>query len=201
MSGGGTVDQRVTRTRQRLAQALMGLGRSRDIDDIGVQELARAAGVGRSTFYAHFADRDHFLAHAFAAMITACEDADRREGPTGDLLPVARIVAHIAGHDLFARRSGRSRAMGVMLEAGEDRLRQIAENNLASAAPALRPEERRQAAAFVAGAFIGQLRLWMRNEFRTAPETLIAAHRRLAAGALAAIQTSSSLPPRPVHVP
>ena len=55
------IDQRVARTRGRLAHALISLGQTRDIDDIRIGDLVRTAGVGRSTFYAHFEDRDDFL--------------------------------------------------------------------------------------------------------------------------------------------
>ena len=95
--------------------------------------------------------------------------------------------------------------MEVMFAAGEHSLRQIAETNLTSALPDLPPEERRQAAAFLAGAFIGQLRLWLQNDFRTTPQTLIVAHRRLTAGVLEALKAApiQSVPfaRKPAHVP
>lgn len=200
---GGT-DQRVARTRGRLAHALARLGQSQDLDDIRVGDLVRSAGVGRSTFYAHYVDRDDFLGRSFENMIAICDDMARREGLTGEILPVAHVVLHIAGNRIFAQRAGRSRAMAVMLVAGEGRLRRIAEANLETLAPHLPPEERRQAAAFLAGAFVGQLRLWMQNDLRTAPETLIAAHRRLTGGVLTALGAApAAFPPdrRPVHVP
>ena len=55
----------------------------------------------------------------------------------------------------------------------------------------------------LAGAFVGQLRLWMQNDLRTAPETLIAANRRLTAGVLDALEAPPMphLDRRPVHVP
>ena len=93
--------------------------------------------------------------------------------------------------------------METMLAAGEQRLRLIAATNLDAALPQVAAEERRQVAAFLAGAFVGQLRLWVQNDLRTAPQTLIAANRRLTAGVLDALRTA---PPqiydrRPAHVP
>ena len=168
-----------------------------------VGELARSAGVSRSTFYAHFKDRDDFLGRSFCGMIDICDALARREGMTADILPVAHVTHHIAGNLAFARSAGRSRAMEVMLAAGERRLRLIAEARLDEALPRIAPEERRQVAAFLAGAFVGQLRLWMQNDLRTAPETLVAANRRLTAGVLGALTIA---PPhlhdrRPAHVP
>lgn len=199
------IDQRVARTRGRLAHALISLGQTRDIDDIRVGDLVRTAGVGRSTFYAHFEDRDDFLGRAFAGMIGICDELARREGLIVDILPVAHVVMHIAGNAAFSRRVGPSRSMEIMFAAGERSLRQIAETNLAATLPDLPPEERRQAAAFLAGAFVGQLRLWLQNDFRTAPETLIVAHRRLTVGVVEALKAAPPQPSpfdrKPAHVP
>ena len=197
------MDQRVARTRGRLSHALMQLGRAQDLDSIRVGDLVRTAGVGRSTFYAHFQDRDDFLGRAFCGMIDVCDALARREGLADDILPVAHVTHHIAGNLAFARSAGRSRAMEVMLAAGEQRLRLIAGTNLDAALPRVAPEERRQVAAFLAGAFVGQLRLWLQNDLRTAPGTLVAANRRLTAGVLDALKAA---PPqfhdrRPAHVP
>lgn len=206
MSGNGSgMDERIARTRLRLAHALIALGRTRDLEDIRVGDLVKAAGVGRSTFYAHFRNRDDFLGQSFAGMIAACDSAARREGLSSDILPVAHVVMHIAGNDAFSRRVAPSRSMEVMLAAGERKLRLIAEANLEKLAAGLHPEERRQTAAFLAGAFIGQLRLWLQNDFRTAPETLIVSHRRLAAGVLGSITAAPPSPVpfdrKPAHVP
>lgn len=200
---GGT-DQRIARTRGRLARALIQLGQSQDLDQIRVGDLVRSAGVGRSTFYSHYVDRDDFLGRSFENMIALCDDQARREGMTLEVLPIAHVVMHIAGNRSFAQRAGPSRAMSVMLVAGEVRLRRIAEANLGAIAPTLAPEARRQAAAFLAGAFVGQLRLWIQNDLRTAPESLIATYRQLAAGVLTALGAAPAAFPhdrRPVHVP
>ena len=138
-------------------------------------------------------------------MIGVCDELARREGLTADILPVAHVVTHIAGNAAFSRRVGPSRSMEVMFAAGERSLRQIAETNLTAALPHLPPEERRQTAAFLAGAFVGQLRLWLQNDFRTAPQTLIVAHRRLTAGVIEALRAApaQSVPfdRKPAHVP
>lgn len=201
------VDQRVARTRGRLSHALIHLGQRQDIDSIRVGDLVKIAGVARSTFYAHFTDRDDFLGRSFCGMIDICDALARREGLAADILPVAHISHHIAGNLVFARGAGRSRAMEIMLAAGERRLRLIAETNLDAALPRVPPEERRQVAAFLAGAFVGQLRLWMQNDLRTAPENLVSANRRLTAGVIDVLAATTPQPlmhtqgRRPAHVP
>lgn len=52
------VDERTRRTRTRLSNALVALILEKPIDKLTVQEVLDRAGVGRSTFYLHFRDKD-----------------------------------------------------------------------------------------------------------------------------------------------
>jgi AcrR family transcriptional regulator len=61
---GASDDVRGRRSRDELAWALVALMRERPYDDIGVRDICERAGIGRSTFYAHFADKDDmFVRH------------------------------------------------------------------------------------------------------------------------------------------
>ena len=55
-------DRRILRTRDKLGDALIALMQEKDFDDITVQNVLDRAGVGRSTFYVHYRDKnDLFL--------------------------------------------------------------------------------------------------------------------------------------------
>jgi len=58
---GESDDVRARRSRDELAWALIDLMREKDYDAISVQDVCAQAGVGRSTFYTHFADKDEML--------------------------------------------------------------------------------------------------------------------------------------------
>jgi AcrR family transcriptional regulator len=61
---GDSEDARAVRTRAEIASALIGLMHEKGFDDISVQEICEKAAVGRSTFYAHFQDKDElFIRH------------------------------------------------------------------------------------------------------------------------------------------
>jgi AcrR family transcriptional regulator len=64
-------DRRVRRTRRMLQEALVELVVDRGYDRITVQDVLDRADVGRSTFYAHFRDKD--------ALFTSCFDDLREE--------------------------------------------------------------------------------------------------------------------------
>jgi AcrR family transcriptional regulator len=61
---GDSDDARAVRTRGELASALIALMHVKGFDDITVQNICERANVGRSTFYAHFQDKDElFIRH------------------------------------------------------------------------------------------------------------------------------------------
>jgi len=61
---GKSDDARGVRTRGELASALIALMHEKGFDDISVQAICERAKVGRSTFYAHFQDKDElFIRH------------------------------------------------------------------------------------------------------------------------------------------
>jgi AcrR family transcriptional regulator len=55
------VDERIRRTRNRLGNALVALILEKPIDKLTVQEVLGRAGVGRSTFYLHFRDKNNLF--------------------------------------------------------------------------------------------------------------------------------------------
>ena len=60
-----TSDRRVQRTRQLLKEALVSLILEKGYQKITVQDIIDRANVGRSTFYAHYRDKDDLLLSGF----------------------------------------------------------------------------------------------------------------------------------------
>lgn len=63
-------DPRAARTRAKLRQALLAECAEQPLEEIGVAALVRRAGVGRATFYVHYADLE-------ALAVDACADVVR----------------------------------------------------------------------------------------------------------------------------
>jgi AcrR family transcriptional regulator len=61
-------DRRVRRTRRALHEALIALVLERGYDRLTVQDVLDRADVGRSTFYAHYRDKDALLTATFDDM-------------------------------------------------------------------------------------------------------------------------------------
>jgi len=58
-------DRRVVRTRQLLQEALVSLILERGYDEVTVQDVLDRANLGRSTFYAHYRNKDDLLFSGF----------------------------------------------------------------------------------------------------------------------------------------
>lgn len=58
-------DRRVVRTRQLLRDALVSLILERGYDEVTVQDVLDRANLGRSTFYAHYRNKDDLLFSGF----------------------------------------------------------------------------------------------------------------------------------------
>ncbi|APU15877.1 MULTISPECIES: TetR/AcrR family transcriptional regulator [Actinoalloteichus] len=58
------MDPRVARTRASLQKALLDLARERPLDEVAVGDVTARAGVNRSSFYQHYADKETLLAEA-----------------------------------------------------------------------------------------------------------------------------------------
>lgn len=61
-------DRRVQRTQQYLREALVALMLEKGYDAITVQDILDRANMGRSTFYAHFRDKEDLLLSGFQAL-------------------------------------------------------------------------------------------------------------------------------------
>lgn len=58
------LDRRIVRTRRSLQDSLIGLMLEQGYESITVQDILDRAGVGRSTFYVHFKDKEELLKSA-----------------------------------------------------------------------------------------------------------------------------------------
>ena len=58
-------DERVVRSRKRLDAAFVELLHRRAYGNMRVSDIAKKAGVGRATFYAHYPSKDHLLRSQF----------------------------------------------------------------------------------------------------------------------------------------
>jgi AcrR family transcriptional regulator len=150
-----------------LSEALMTLGARDGIDRVDVLKLAAAAGVGRSTFYRHYADKDDFFIKSFTGMVASRDAharAKRRDYDT--MLPAREVFEHVEQARAFALSLAASGQFARTTAAREDVLRAIAEANLKRLMPALPVARRQEIAVVLASAFVGLMRWWVESGLR-----------------------------------
>ncbi|WP_324651609.1 helix-turn-helix domain-containing protein [Georgenia sp. H159] len=107
----GKVDRRVRRTRELLRRALLELILEKGYARVTVQDIIDRADVGRSTFYAHFRDKDDLLAYGLEALRSAFVPAGSEGSPSlavfehfRESQEVWQAMAGRRGADAFARQ-------------------------------------------------------------------------------------------------
>jgi AcrR family transcriptional regulator len=155
-------------------------------DAITVQDLLDRAGIGRSTFYAHYFDKDDVLAQIAEQMLETFrmrvvqETAQKAARPTGDagiaehighaagqaILPSLEIFRHVQQQYPQLHALVRGHAGEVLWETGQALLCQNIERTLSAtytqATPRSVPVE--VAAQYLAGAFLNLLTWWLQAE-------------------------------------
>jgi AcrR family transcriptional regulator len=180
-------DQRVRRTRDRLGDAMMELLVQKPFDDITVQDVLDGAGVSRSTFYAHYRDKnDLFLSDAedfFESMATALS---RHEDKSERVAPVQELFAHVGEVRPFYNALVESGRMHDVMDLGKEHFARGIEQRL-SEIPRSRPipSSRRSAIAHgLAGNLFSLLTWWVQHGMTLSPaemDTLF--HKLVWAGA------------------
>ncbi len=76
-------DRRVQRTQQLLHEALIALILEKGYDAVTVQDILDRANLGRSTFYAHYRDKEELLLSGFQALFAAFQTEYLQLAPAG----------------------------------------------------------------------------------------------------------------------
>jgi len=160
------MDRRVRRTRDVLGDALVALMHEKPFDTITVQHVLERAGVGRSTFYSHFRDKnDLFLSDAedFFEMMSSLL-ARRGEGAKR-IAPVHEFFAHVAEWHQFYSAIVASEKVRDVMELGQGYFARAIDQRLAALAPtrSMSPTRRSALSHAFAGALFSLLDWWINH--------------------------------------
>jgi AcrR family transcriptional regulator len=182
-SGTGTTDRRVRRTRELLHRTLLDLIGEKGYPQITVQDILDRADVGRSTFYAHYRDKEDLLRSGMADFNAATAAGIERGGGslTGLLQPLLVMFRHVESHRYMwqplARHGGLDLGLSIMRESAADLLR----GHLAAELPAHRgdPVQLEAAVQFTTGALVGLITWWVSGGIHYTADEAHAIFRRL----------------------
>jgi len=159
-------DERVRRTRKRIDAAFVDLLHRRAYGNIRVSEIARKAGVGRPTFYAHYATKDDLLRSQFERIIAPLIRGIASDSPTID---ATDFLAHVGGSQHFYRAlmgPDGGTAPRVLRDCLQTRVRELlamdsaVESGLAQSATT----------RFVAASLLALVECWIEQRTRETPQ-------------------------------
>jgi AcrR family transcriptional regulator len=181
-------DRRVRRTRELLRGALLSLIQEQGYDRITVQDILERADIGRSTFYAHYRDKDDLLRAGFEDIRTALaaeQDASEKGAAAKSefLQPLLAVFRHVGQHRHFwgalSRKGGADLVTRILRESVSDLVREHLRYRFPDATT--NRLQREAAIQFVAGACMGLLIWWLEDDaVPYSAEEIHAIFRRLA---------------------
>jgi AcrR family transcriptional regulator len=126
-------DRRASRTRRSLSGVLIQLIQEKHYDAITVQDVIDRADVGRSTFYAHYRDKEDLLRSNWEKVLDGFAHQIRWENVSeGRVVPVLELFSHVREFQSFCKGLTRSRKMESILKTGTSYLTMSIEQSLSS---------------------------------------------------------------------
>jgi AcrR family transcriptional regulator len=176
-------DRRSLRSRQLLHTALIELMLEQRYDDITVQDIIDRANIGRSTFYAHYLDKEDLLVSGFNEVLDALrEHMEQSMGSDLHAQPsLAFFFRHVQTHHQLYKALVRGGGIELLYKKGHERLRQNIEQHLIVLVP---PGQALAAplplvADYMAGAILNLLKWWLDNGMPYPPEQIDAIFQQL----------------------
>jgi AcrR family transcriptional regulator len=169
----GSSDARVRRTRTQLGTALLNLIIEKPINNVTVQDVLDRSGVGRSTFYLHFRDKDDLLLTQLEMFCETMSNAlSLRKDKSDRVMPVAELFDHIGNQNQLYRVLSDSGHLKDFFELAEGCFARGIERRLAESGRLKHMSQRELAAraAALSGSLLALLRWWLDRGEKESPQ-------------------------------
>jgi AcrR family transcriptional regulator len=158
------MDRRVLHTRDALGDALVQLMHEQPFESITVQQVLDRAGVGRSTFYTHYRDKEDLFMSDVEEFWEGVSTLVSRRGEASDrVAPVTELFAHVAEAREFYAALVASGKIHDVLDLGRGHFARAIEQRFVELprARGIAAERRPALAHALAGALMSLLSWWM----------------------------------------
>lgn len=175
-------DRRSQRTRQLVTSAMMELLTEKRYEAITIQDILDRAGIGRTTFYTHYFDKEDVHASMMEQMLERMSQELPRRHSGQAIVPSLELFQHIQqDHKHFQAIAGGPTAerLWEMMQAA---LGKIIEQGLQSA----RKDKKQPTipvkvvSSYLSGAFLNLLKWWLKSGMPYTPEEMDEMFRKLA---------------------
>jgi AcrR family transcriptional regulator len=175
-------DRRSLRTRRLVSDAMLALMREKRYNAITVQDLLDRAGIGRSTFYAHYFDKEDALASVVEQMLESFRQGFA-QGESGQaLIPSLALFRHAYEQRRFFQTMVAGQLGERLWASAQGLLSHSIEQTLAAARPAGMPTAipSEVVSHYLTGAFLSLFRWWLEADIPYPPEEMDRLFQRLA---------------------
>ena len=169
----GKTDRRILRTRDTLGDALVALMQEKDFDEITVQEVLDRAGVGRSTFYVHYRDKNDLFLSDVEDFLEKLSTVLKRRGASAQrLVPVQELFTHIRERHEFYAAMVRSGKVNDVHALGRGYFARSIEERLQAANVKSEAVRRTAQAHALAGSLFSLLDWWIDKGMKVDPQEM-----------------------------
>ena len=95
-------DRRVKRTRDAIVEAFFALALEKGYAHVSIKDIVERANIGRTTFYAHYNDKDDLLNQVLGTLFSSISDMLGFED-TADITPARALFEHVDRHEHLQR--------------------------------------------------------------------------------------------------
>ena len=176
-------DRRSRKTRQGLRHALLGLLKEKRYEDISVQDIIDRADIARSTFYAHYVDKDDLLTgqHGIFAENLVNELAEHSEHSHAGSFSSLSWFQHIQAQGDILKVIAKDPAMDMAMKT----LRRLIYRNVLDGLQAHHSSGRQVnlpislLADYVTDTLMSLIRWWYQNDMAYSPQQMDAMFNQL----------------------
>lgn len=187
-------DRRSQRTRQLVSSAMVELLSEKRYEAITIQDILDQAGIGRTTFYSHYYDKEDVHASMMEQMLERMSQQLSERHTGHGIVPSLELFQHIQqDHKHFQALAGGPTAERLW-ETMQTALGRTIEQSLVTArknkkAPSI---PLIVVSSYLAGAFLNLLKWWLKSGMPYTPEEMDEIFRQLALpGVEAALQSQT----------
>ncbi len=175
-------DRRSQRTRQLVNSAMLELLSEKGYETITIQDILDRAGIGRSTFYSHYFDKEDVHASMMEQMLEGMAQQLSKRNAGREIIPSLELFQHIyQDRPHFQAVAGSGPAGERLWEAMQAALSKIIKRSLTSASKDKSPAVPLPVmSSYLAGAFLNLLKWWVKEGMPYSPEEMDQIFRQLA---------------------
>ena len=194
-------DRRIERTRQMLHEALVSLILEKGYLDITIQDILDRANVGRSTFYAHFRDKEDLLLSGFNRLVEEFQVeypqiADRPADPVRAMEDFTLVAfRHAQSHHLLFKAMVGKQGGNIIFEDAQKYLSQIIKKYISTLAldpPLQVPID--LLVSYLVSSFLAVLVWWLDHDMPFSAEQINAIFTQLVAPGIRSMLNTSAEP-------